>query len=636
MAAKVTTNDLGWHEGELQIHRLLRVPEYDYPMYFGLSFSATYQLHHSSMLALGTLDDEGWPWTTLIGGEAGFASALGGNFVGVKTVVARQHDPVIEALVKKGGKDKALSALGIHLDTRNRVKLSGRLLGSELVDLSPPTGNKSTSQNHDAAELQLAFAVEQSLGQCPKYINRKTLLPNIPQPTLVSASIPLCPAAMSLLAKADIFFISSSHYSTNMGTINRGGPPGFVRVASNTAARTTLIYPEYSGNRHFQTLGNLYTTPQAGLVFPDFETGDVLYVTGTTELAYGHEAAEILPHSNLLVKIRLTGARFVQRGLAFRAAATGREPSPYNPPVRYLASERADASASAQLAGQEGGAKVSAKLIAREILTPTIARFRFRISDPKAAGTWTVGQYVALAFADELSIGYIHMRDDDPKSLNDDYIRTFTVSSPPPQPIPTACADTGKIAGKGPTAGDIDAVKIGEFEVTIRNVGSVTDFMFRQNVRAGLEIPLQGFGGTFTVEQNESTKIVPFIAGGIGITPVLAQFSTLDLRRFRLYWTINVKDIGLVVDTLERNPGLADSTLLFVSGTANGGAGQAQQWSYLERVDEMGAKVMRRRVAAADLDRDLAETWYFCTGKALRKDLLQWLDGKKCVFEDFF
>lgn len=41
------------------------------------------------------------------------------------------------------------------------------------------------------------------------------------------------------------------------------------------------------------------------------------------------------------------------------------------------------------------------------------------------------GQYVALAFEDKLSAGYSYMRDDDLKSLNDDYVRKFTASSSP-------------------------------------------------------------------------------------------------------------------------------------------------------------------------------------------------------------
>lgn len=82
------------------------------------------------------------------------------------------------------------------------------------------------------------------------------------------------------MTNSDLFFMSSSHHDSDMDTNHRGGPQGFVRVLSNDEDGLTFIYPEYSGNRLYQTLGNLVETPQAGFVFPDFSTGDVLYLTG--------------------------------------------------------------------------------------------------------------------------------------------------------------------------------------------------------------------------------------------------------------------------------------------------------------------------------------------------------------------
>ena len=390
----------------------------------------------------------------------------------------------------------------------------------------------------------------------------------------------------------------------SMGINIRGGPPGFVRVITNDSSETVLVYPEYSGNRLYQTLGNLYTTPEAGLVFPDFETGDVLYITGTTEIMFGKGAAEILPCSSLAVKVHVNAAHFVQRGLSFRG--TPGEFSPYNPPVRFLTTERARTDA------QVTSDNVAyAKLLARDLLTPTIARFRFSISDPKAAGRWKPGQYVALAFEEELSLGYSHMRNDDPKSLNDDYIRAFTVSSSPGGNLPED-----------------------EFEITIRNVGVATSFLFRQNIRAELEIPLQRFGGMFTITQGAG-EVVSFVAGGIGITPILAQLPDLELSRIRLYWTVNARDIDLVVDTIDRCPALGPSTRVFVSGVDD--SIQREKGTILETLEQSGMQVTPRRILASDLQFDLSisSKWYICTGTALRKALLDWLPHEKTIYEDF-
>lgn len=422
----------------------------------------------------------------------------------------------------------------------------------------------------------------------------------------MSDSLPLVQPAIALIAKADLFFISSAYHQSIMGTNHRGGPPGFVRLLTNdtSGTGTFLVYPEYSGNRFYQTLGNLRTNPLAGIVFPDFNTGDVLYLTCTTEIVMGKNAATLLPRSNLAVKAKIIKARFVRQGLAFRGRHG--EPSPYNPPVRYLKSEHKQADAQTN-----NDQSVYAKLLRKDILTPSIARLRFSITDPEVAGRWDPGQYVALAFEDELSAGYAHMSDDDPKSLNDDYVRTFTVSSAAGQDLPHD-----------------------EFEVTMRKVGVVTDFLFKQQVRAGLEIPLKGFGGSFNISQPPG-ETVPFIAGGIGVTPLLAHLPQLDVARVRLFWTINIQDIELAIDTFKRHPASEPSTTLFISGIRDGTSKQMN--SRLSELERSQASLVTRRMIASDVqsEHNLSSTWYVCTGRTLRQSLLLWLSGKEVVFEDF-
>ena len=417
--------------------------------------------------------------------------------------------------------------------------------------------------------------------------------------------MPLPEGALGLLAKADLFFVTSSDAGAHMSTNHRGGSPGFVRVMSNDADSLVLAYPEYSGNRLYQTLGNLQISPEAGFVFPNFDTGDVLYITGVTEILSHRDAAALMPRSNLVVKVCVKNAHFVQQGLSFRGRQGAR--SPYNPSVRYLITEKSGINLEAN-----NTSIVNAKLVKREMLTPNIARFRFTISDPSISGHWKPGQYVALSFEDELSAGYSHMRDDDPKSLNDDYVRTFTVSVPP----------------------DAPGLQKDEFEIIIRNVGVVTNFLFRQNERAGLEVPLKGFGGDFTIRQ-QAEELVPVVAGGIGITPLLAQLILLDINRVRLFWTINIRDIGLVNDTFTRSPALATSSILFISGMdSNTTADQTQAFHLVE---SSGARILKRRISDEDLHlvQGTSEKWYICTGPALKSKILQWLAGKEIIYEDF-
>jgi NAD(P)H-flavin reductase len=426
-------------------------------------------------------------------------------------------------------------------------------------------------------------------------LNKKHIVPHIPKPKLVTSNLPIPRAAIDLIGKADLFFISSSNHDKDMDTNHRGGPPGFVRILSNNEEGLTLVYPEYSGNRLYQTLGNLKTTPQAGLVFPDFDTGDVLYITGKTEILAGRAATDLIAHTNLAVKIRVEAVKFVTDGLTFRGHVG--EFSPYNPQVRFLASE-----ARSRLPSENK--QMMATLVEKVIISPTVGRFRFHISNPAKATQWKPGQYVALSFADELDIGYSHMRDDDPKSLNDDFLRSFTVSS----------------RQDGPVGHD-------NFEITIRKVGPVTDFLFKHNIRSQLEIPVQGFGGEFFIKQDNEK--IAFVAGGVGITPLLAQAQDLDLTQVHLYWTLRWDDISLAQDTFDRIPGLAKSTKLFVTGKIDE---NSDMWN---KISPSGAIVEKRRISINDLSESTVSNWYLCTGTSFRKSLLEWLEGKTVNYEDF-
>jgi ferredoxin-NADP reductase len=597
-----------WHEGEEMIHKLTKVEKQENPNSPYLTPAAAYMLQRSPLLALGTVDKSGRPWATLWGGEAPLAQPVAHSIIGIRTIVDSKTDPVVDLLyggrddgevIKEQGAGRMISGLTIDLERRKRVKLYGRMVARALGRIGPDNDGASAIS---VGEVQLVVKIEQSLNNCPKYLNCKRIYPVLPEPALTSDSTHLPPEAVDLIAKADTFFISSCDHDKDMDMNIRGGPPGFVRVQSNDDSSTVLVWPEYSGNNLYQTLGNLQTSPKAGLVFPDFETGNVLYVTGDTETLLGKEAGAVLPRSSLAVRLTLTGARFVQKGLPFRGETLER--SPYNPNVRFLASEKPLPEAQ-----KTADNSVMAKLVKKEKLTPTIHRYRFSISDPLAAGPWKPGQYVALSFQDELDMGYSHMRDDDPRSLNDDYLRTFTVSSRP---------------GKG-LHGE-------EFEIMVRNVGNVTRYMSMQSERSGLEVPLRGFGGEFRLQQTTDATIA-FIAGGIGITPLLAQLEDLDISRLQLFWSLHVRDVGLVYDTFKRHPTLPKLTTLYMSGQLSDIREEdASKW---DDIRNPSRTIEQRRLKADDLKSLDIETWYLCTGVGLRTEIFGWLAGKTMHYEDF-
>ncbi|RYP73616.1 hypothetical protein DL771_003504 [Monosporascus sp. 5C6A] len=629
----------GWHEGELAVHSLLKVPpRYQNPTSAGLPPHLGYRVAISPLVAFGALDEHGWPWTTLWGGERGFAHPVAQGILGMQSLVNRRHDPVVCALIGNVATDgelvrpedaedgvKLMSGLSIDLETRDRVKLAGRMVIGAVT--ARPDGKGKDGEESGVGEAQLAMLVEESLGNCPKYVNKKDISPHVPSPELVSNSLPLPPEATTLLEKADMFFLSSTNGRT-MDTNHRGGPPGFVRVVNNSvAAGVVLVYPEYSGNRLYQTLGNLHVNPKVGMVVPDYETSDVLYLTGEIQLLVGQDAAKLMPHTKLVVKVVVREARLVKDGLSFRGEVGER--SPYNPPVRRLAAEGAIGQA-----GASPEATATATLVGRENLSPTVSRYTFRLSPPHIGGgellkMWKPGQHVTLDFSETLDVGYSHMRDEDPQYLNDDFVRTFTISN-------------------APSRGEMHVKEGTELQITARKHGPVTALLQRQNLRVPLEVSVLGFGGeeSFQISAGggQDQKVPVFIAGGVGITPLLAQAPGIlgdgGLKRasgLALLWSVRAEDIPFAAKALGRIPGLANRTRLFVTG-AETVLSQTQQ-EMVKNMEEKGARIEVRRMEKVDvLDSGTTaedRKFFVCAGPEMQKVVMRWLEHEDAVTESF-
>lgn len=357
--------------------------------------------------------------------------------------------------------------------------------------------------------------------------------------------------------------------------------------------------------------------PKAGLCIPDFDTGDCLYLSGTTEILMGSAAEEFLPHSKLCVKFFVVSLRLVEHALPFRGVLG--EKSIYHPRVRRLAVERFAASASASATGelqqQQQQQQQQATLLHQTKLTPTISRFRFRLhqpnttTSPTATSTYQPGQYITLDFSSHLNIGYSHMRDDDPRSLNDDFVRTFTVSGfyqqHQHQHQHQHQQQHQQQQQKEEALGECGD----EFEITIRKIGGgvVTNFLFgygdddddelqqkenqykreKEKEKENLVIDVKGFGGggEFTIQQQEgeeqeqqkntrtriptekeSEKRRIFIAAGIGITPIIPFLSTFSSSSFldlnlKILWTVKMEDLAFVWDVVGKVAQLESGTI---------------------------------------------------------------------------
>ena len=87
---------------------------------------------------------------------------------------------------------------------------------------------------------------------------------------------------VATIQRTDTVFVGSLHPKRGADASHRGGDPGFVQVVD----AHTLLIPDYAGNGMYLTLGNLHTTPRAGLLFVDFDGRRLLHVTGKTALHF--------------------------------------------------------------------------------------------------------------------------------------------------------------------------------------------------------------------------------------------------------------------------------------------------------------------------------------------------------------
>jgi hypothetical protein len=104
------------------------------------------------------------------------------------------------------------------------------------------------------------------------------------------------------VASSDTFFIATAHPEAGADASHRGGNPGFVEVSGDG---TTLLWPDYSGNAMFNTLGNLVADPSAGLLFLDGKRGGALQITGAAEILWDGPDVRRLPGAERAVRFRV-------------------------------------------------------------------------------------------------------------------------------------------------------------------------------------------------------------------------------------------------------------------------------------------------------------------------------------------
>jgi hypothetical protein len=248
-------------------------------------------------------DERGRHWATIVAGRPGFVASPDPRTLVIGAGLV-PGDALETAL--RPGADVGL--LGIELETRRRNRANGRV------------------RRNDAGGIRLD--IDQSFGNCPQYISerawRPAAQPAPPPPRRVRDRLDA--RQRRWIGEADTLFVATGHrgdgedWTFGMDASHRGGPAGFVHVEDDR----TLVIPDYAGNNHFNTIGNLLLDPRAGLLFVDFARGSLLQLTGRSEIVWAEEQAAHFPGAKRLVRFHMEESVELEAALPIRwAESTG-------------------------------------------------------------------------------------------------------------------------------------------------------------------------------------------------------------------------------------------------------------------------------------------------------------------------
>lgn len=414
-------------------------------------------------MVVGGVDENDWPWATLLSGQPGFVKSPTATRLDIAAVLP-DSNPLAQTLTKRG---KPLGLLGIEMMARRRNRINGRI--------------------SETSESGFSVSVDQSFGNCPQYIQNWKIEFADEAGEFSDEEKPfeqffdLDDDARHMIRSADTFFVASFVKAKERPEVegvdvsHRGGRPGFVKVEGNT-----LTVPDYSGNFHFNTLGNFLVNPKAGLVFIDFSTGDLLMLTGTVELL-AEDAPEIVAFQGAERGWRFTLEKGVKlyHALPFTGTMTGFSPNTlmtgdWNQTQKTLSTKA------------KKDAWLQYKIIRIEDESELIRSFYLQPTKENGLIPFKPGQY--------LTIRLVPTKGDKP------VVRTYTVSSTP-------------------------ADSYYRISVKLENSGLISKHL-HHSLNIGDVIEAKAPRGDFYVNSNVQRPVV-LLGGGVGITPMISMATYL-------------------------------------------------------------------------------------------------------------
>lgn len=241
------------------------------------------------------IDDNGSPWVVPLFGSSGFIQAADSRTLEIHATSALfEH---LDATPSIGAK---IGLLGIQLETRRRNRVNGVI--------------------QNVTDQCIVLTVEQSFGNCPQYIQQRQAQNTKNQTNPIEVELAwessLSQESMQLIQSADTFFIGSRSKiidddpRNGLDASHRGGLPGFIKVE-----KSALLFPDFSGNRFFNTLGNIESDGRVGLWVSNFESGHAVLISGEAKILWNDKRVEQLEGAERIVQVNVERSCYVKQML---------------------------------------------------------------------------------------------------------------------------------------------------------------------------------------------------------------------------------------------------------------------------------------------------------------------------------
>ncbi len=421
-----------------------------------------------TLLFVGSIDKSGRPWASVMAGRPGFL-----NSSDRRTLEIRSRpvfgDPLNESLAPGAH----VGLLGIEYSTRRRNRLNGQV--------------------SSMGERCLEIKVGQSFGNCPQYIQSRDfeILPAVDN---IGESRPVRPIhkfderALEIISQADNFYIAT-HLSDDSDAVShgadvshRGGKPGFVRVDNDR----TLTFPDFSGNYHFNTMGNILLNSLAGLLFIDFEKGDLLYLTCSAEIIWDSEERRAFTGAERLVRFTLDEGILIEDAMPIRWDFLD-----YSPSLEQTGSWREVKEKIDELEHNNVYRNYTVTKVESE--SEVITSFYLEPEDGSRIACHRAGQFLPIEIQ--------------PPGIAAPIRRTYTISN-----APNGNYYRLSIKREPPAQADLPP--------------GVASNYFHDQVAVGSTIRAITPRGKFALDES-STRPVVLLSGGVGLTPMISMLEQL-------------------------------------------------------------------------------------------------------------